>query len=949
MSRHNTSLRFSVNRIVWLAVAVILAAGSLFTWWAAQSTDRDMRADLLRKTRLLADAVHLKGLAALSGTEKDLTSPEYLRLKDQLAAARHAFPDSRFLYLMGRKPDGRLFFYADSEPEGSEDESPAGQIYEEASEVTRRVFTTGRAETDGPVSDRWGTWVSALVPLTDPRTGGIMAVIGMDIDARDWQGILIRKMTVPMAVTFALVIIVLGGAALLQWRRNLPPERQSEWLPRHSEAVITAAVGLTVTLFVAYKAYDVQDRARQETFSRLATAKAAGITEAMRDIRSNQLEGLARFFESSIHVERREFESYAGYLTEDPAVQSWQWIPAVPAKGRERTEEEALRNGLGNFEIWERDAEGKRTEVKTRRAHYPVFYIEPMAGNEAMLGYDMGSEPGRLAAIEKALVTGLITATDPVTLGEETDTQKGIIVFRPVYGRQGDLQGFAACTLQVDTMLMRAVRRPGDEEAAVILGLYQIEADGRKQLLTITSPEHTVKEHAVSGLRHYSDDAFAIVTLLFAYGKTYAVEAHPGPAFAGFHPGRAGLFSGVAGFALTSLLALLTGFLGNRRYTLEWQVRERTAQLQESEHHYRTLADSGHALIWTSGPDKKCDHFNNPWLAFTGRTLEQEMGDGWTEGVHPDDLSRCIMRYTSAFDRRETFSMIYRLRRHDGEYRWIQDEGCPRYDTHGNFLGYIGHCLDITERIQAGEEIRILNAELEQRVIERTAQLEAANKELESFSYSVSHDLRTPLRAIQGFSRILQDDYTDKFDDEGKRYLQIISDNTNRMGELIDDLLAFSRIGRAEIRLSRIEMKPLVQSITEKLAPLLTGRKVQFRIGNLPSVQGDQSMIRQVIVNLLANALKFTGKRETAIIHVGGYSEGAEKIFYVRDNGIGFDMQYVHKLFEVFQRLHSDDEFEGTGIGLALVKRIISKHGGRVWTEGKLDEGATFYFTLPGG
>jgi PAS domain S-box-containing protein len=947
MGRHNAGGRFVPGSIVWLAVGVVLVAGALFTWRTADVTDRDMRADILRNTHLLADAIHLKGLAALTGTEEDLTSPEYLRLKDQLAAARHAFPDSRFLYLMGRKPDGRLFFYADSEPEGYEDESPAGQIYEEASEVTRRVFTTGRAETDGPVSDRWGMWVSALVPLSDPGTGKVKAVIGMDVDARNWRTLVMRKAAVPMAFTGVLVAILLGAATLLWWRSRLPEEARGRWLPRHSEALITATAGLAVTLFIAYKAYDVQDNARRETFSRLASAKAAGITEAMRDIRNIQIEGLARFFESSVHVERREFETYAGYLTEDAAVLSWQWIPAVPARERALIEEEALRNGLTEFAIWERNAEGRRTAVTTRDTYYPVFYIEPLAGNEAMLGYDMGSDPGRRAAIETAAITGLITGTATVSPGEKADTWKWIIVFRPVYGAQGRLQGFASCTLQAETMLMRAMRQPVEEEAAVILGLYQVEADGRAQLLASTSREHAMKEHVESGLWHYPDETFTVVSPLFAYGKTYAIVVHAGPGFAALHPVRAGLFFGASGFALTSVLALLVGFLGNRRYDLEQRVRHRTAELQESEQHFRTLADSGHALVWISGPDKKCDYFNKPWLAFTGRTLEQEMGDGWTEGVHPEDLSRCIGTYTRTCDRQENFSMIYRLRRHDGEYRWIQADGCPRYDTHGNFLGYIGHCLDITERIQAEEEIRILNAELEQRVIERTAQLEAANKELESFSYSVSHDLRAPLRAIHGFSQILLDDLAEKLDDEGKRYLKIISDNTNKMGELIDDLLAFSRFGRADIRLSGIEMEPLVRSVMGELTPLFAGRNVQCHIGDLTSSEGDYSMIRQVIVNLLANALKFTGQRETAIIHIGGYTEKSENIYYVRDNGVGFDMRYVHKIFSVFQRLHSDDEFEGTGIGLAIVKRIIDRHGGRVWAEGKVDEGATFYFTLP--
>lgn len=237
----------------------------------------------------------------------------------------------------------------------------------------------------------------------------------------------------------------------------------------------------------------------------------------------------------------------------------------------------------------------------------------------------------------------------------------------------------------------------------------------------------------------------------------------------------------------------------------------------------------------------------------------------------------------------------------------------------------------------------------EKELIKRTKQLEAANKELEAFSYSVSHDLRAPLRAIDGFSRVMLEDYSDKFDDEGKRYLKIIRDNTQKMGQLIEDLLALSRLGRKQMEISEIDMAKLAKEVYDELKITTPERTIQLDIKTLPPAHGDQSMIRQVFVNLISNAIKFTRPREKAVIEICGVTEGNENVYYVKDNGVGFDMQYVNKLFGVFQRLHSADEFEGTGVGLAIVQRIVHRHGGRVWAEGKVNEGATFYFTLLDG
>jgi len=239
------------------------------------------------------------------------------------------------------------------------------------------------------------------------------------------------------------------------------------------------------------------------------------------------------------------------------------------------------------------------------------------------------------------------------------------------------------------------------------------------------------------------------------------------------------------------------------------------------------------------------------------------------------------------------------------------------------------------------------NGELHARLAARTTELEAANKELESFSYSVSHDLRVPLRAIDGYSQMLEEDYAPALDAEGRRLLHVIRENSRRMGALIDDLLAFSRLGRKPIASSVIDMNALVAEVLKELrSPAATNGPITT-IANLPAAYGDRTLLKQVWVNLLSNALKFGGKSGAPQIEVNGINGGAETVYSVKDNGVGFDMQYYGKLFSVFQRLHRQDEFPGTGVGLAIVQRVVTRHGGRVWAEGQIDQGATFHFALP--
>ncbi len=389
----------------------------------------------------------------------------------------------------------------------------------------------------------------------------------------------------------------------------------------------------------------------------------------------------------------------------------------------------------------------------------------------------------------------------------------------------------------------------------------------------------------------------------------------------------------------------LMGIVTIRDITGHKQGEEELRSSLKEINDLKTALDE-HAIVAITDPQGKITYVNDKFCAISKYSREELLSQDHriiNSGYHPKEFIRNLW---ATIGQGKVWRGEIKNRAKDGSFYWVETTIVPFLNDQGKPRQYVAIRADITESKRAEEEIRLLNVELEKRVAARTAELEAANKELEAFSYSVSHDLRAPLRAVDGFSQAVLEDYGKRLPKEGRHYLQNVRDGAQRMGALIDDLLTFSRLSRAPLNKQVVNMGRIAREAVEELRKQENAREIDVHIGDLPAGHGDPSLLKQVWLNLISNAFKYTRKRQSARVAIGSRRENDETVYSISDNGTGFEMQYAHKLFGVFQRLHHAEEFEGTGVGLAIVQRVVHRHGGQVWVEATPDRGASFYFTL---
>ena len=422
------------------------------------------------------------------------------------------------------------------------------------------------------------------------------------------------------------------------------------------------------------------------------------------------------------------------------------------------------------------------------------------------------------------------------------------------------------------------------------------------------------------------------ITRAIELGESYNVEFE----FNRFDTKEMGWINAI-GYAEKDESGKVIKLLGTAQDITEQKLAEKA--LRESVEGFRLLAESVPHFVWVTEPDGMNIYFNERWTEYTGLSMEESHGAGWNKPFHPDDQLMAWNAWQKATETGSNYDLQCRLRKYNGEYHWFVIRGTPLKDSMGTIIKWYGTCTEIDSQKQTEDE-------LEAKVNERTAQLQMANKELEAFSYSVSHDLRAPLRSIDGWSLALLEDCGDQLDKQGLEYLDRVREESQRMGHLIDDLLKLSRVSRVEIKKVDVDLSTLALNIKKRLLKTPTDRRIEFIIQPGMFTFGDPRMLDIALTNLLDNAYKFTGKQSFARIEFGQSVIDDKQTYWVRDNGVGFDMSYSKNLFGAFQRMHRQSDFPGTGVGLATVQRIIHRHEGLIWAESKINEGTTFYFTL---
>ncbi len=949
-------IRWGVVATVFILVAGL---GGVAVEWRSRGIESEERRELMHQALALARTLPAGRMTSLTLTPTDRGEPLFERMREVLRAYARYRGLRRICTLFPR--DGGIVRGPGTRPAHAPQRVAPGSPVPDPPPELLGVFASGHPATIGPRTTPFGTFITALAPVVEPRTGRVDLVVSVD---RFHHGVgsriaVTRLLTI--GCTLALLLALLGSISLYRKRDRQSDETHSRL--RHLETVMAAVLGLALTTAAVFLVAEAEHREMKNGFDRLASARFERIRHEIFTIRKD-VASLARFFEASRHVDRSEFNRFVGPTAGMDAVQAYEWIPVTPASEKERFEAAARRDGAPGFAIWRQSGpmddvdnvdKVDKVDGVDPAVYYPVHYVEPLAGNETALGFDLGSEPVRRSALERTARTGLPTASDPITLVQETERQQAVLIFHPVFARKdgdwaggeahGPLRGFALAVVRLGSLLKRAAGAATTQDHLTEAGLVALSSDGPPRLLAVYADRQGAVHPigADSGfLKRYE---LLSIRPVFAFGRAYAVVVHPTPAFDRSGPFRTGGLIAGAGLLVTALLTLFVGSLRNRQFSLDRQVQQQTRELREGMRLLRTLIDGLPDIVALQKADHTILFYNRAGYDFLGRPPEEVDGRRCFELIgQTHQCENCATSRAFKTGRIETS-----LRFVDGPDRWIEARAIPVPNDQGDLTMAIEILRDMTESKEAEATLRESIARAE----EMAAEADRANTAKSEFLANMSHEIRTPMNGVLGMAGLMLD--TD-LTPEQRQYAEVIQSSGETLLTLIDDILDFSKIeaGKLDMEELDFDLRSTLEDVADALAFRAHQKEVEFHCLVRPDVpdrlRGDPGRLRQILNNLAGNAVKFTPEGEVSVIveRTRETDDGGVLLrFSVYDTGIGIPEATQARLFTAFSQADGSTtrKFGGTGLGLAISKRLARLMGGEIGLDSVEGEGSTFWFT----